>query len=372
MGRRLFPGAALCILPLALAACGASKRVAEKQAVNDYITRVDVAEAPLMNHVGEINIAFAEFKLGSNPRSEVTALLRARTLLDATLRRVRGITAPPQASRLRGEVVSLLTLEGSVAGELVEAARFGPRFDAAVNPLRAAAARLGKEIAAIKAPPAAPVAPSGLELWTASGCGACHTFAAARSTGEAGPNLDLIRPSSSVVAAQLEHGGVGMPAYAVSLSAAEIASLAVFVAAQAGAPAGSASSSAAPTGTAQVAQRYSSAFARYRRAIDGVAAEVGTLTAPPLLEPVLTAERAALARSSALCGTIEKAFTEHRFAAATAGIDSLFAVATGLGSAQTRNAQARAARAYDARVAAIAALAATVATERERLVKLIG
>jgi hypothetical protein len=167
-----------------------------------------------------------------------------------------------------------------------------------------------------------------------------------------------------------------MPSYATSLSPAETDSLAAFVAAEAGKPAGSASNSAATSSavaaSADISSRYADAFARYRRAIERVEGRIARLTAPPLLRPVLGTERAALARSAVLCATIETAFTRQQFTKATAGINALFAVAAGLGGARTRNAQARAARAYDARLARISALTHRIAAERQRLVQLVG
>jgi len=78
-------------------------------------------------------------------------------------------------------------------------------------------------------PPGADVA-AGAKVFVSAGCGACHTFAPAKSSGQAGPNLDRVRPSFAQVRAQVENGGGGMPAFKSRLSAAQIRDVAAFVA----------------------------------------------------------------------------------------------------------------------------------------------
>lgn len=43
-------------------------------------------------------------------------------------------------------------------------------------------------------------------------CATCHTLAAAGSSGEVGPNLDLVQPSAGRVLQTIEHGSVGYSA----------------------------------------------------------------------------------------------------------------------------------------------------------------
>jgi mono/diheme cytochrome c family protein len=93
------------------------------------------------------------------------------------------------------------------------------------------------------AAPAPPVPPStttealkgdpvaGKSVFLANGCAACHTLAAAGATGTLAPNLDLAKPSQSVVVAYVTSGatagGVTMPQF--NLSATDLANLAAFV-----------------------------------------------------------------------------------------------------------------------------------------------
>jgi mono/diheme cytochrome c family protein len=53
--------------------------------------------------------------------------------------------------------------------------------------------------------------------------------AAASAHGQIGPNLDTLRPTFEQVRAQVEHGGGSMPAFAGTLSAAQIRDVAAYV-----------------------------------------------------------------------------------------------------------------------------------------------
>lgn len=74
----------------------------------------------------------------------------------------------------------------------------------------------------------------GLQVFTAAGCGSCHTLAAAHATGNVGPNLDDLKPSEALVDSQVTNGGAAMPSFAGRLSQAQIAAVAKFVASAAG------------------------------------------------------------------------------------------------------------------------------------------
>ena len=94
---------------------------------------------------------------------------------------------------------------------------------------------------------------TGSSLWASSGCGGCHTLAAAGSSGNVGPDLDQLQPSASAVAAQVTSGGPGMPSFGGSLSQSEIDALAAWVSSAAGGSGQSgASSSALPPPAAWV------------------------------------------------------------------------------------------------------------------------
>ena len=69
----------------------------------------------------------------------------------------------------------------------------------------------------------------GKAIYASSGCGGCHTLAAANSTGTVGPNLDELKPDYRAVTAQVTNGGAGMPAFKSTLSTQQIADVAAYV-----------------------------------------------------------------------------------------------------------------------------------------------
>ena len=69
----------------------------------------------------------------------------------------------------------------------------------------------------------------GSPVFSSSGCGSCHTLAAAKSTGTIGPNLDQLKPPYRDTTAQVTNGGGVMPAFKSKLSAQQIADVSAYV-----------------------------------------------------------------------------------------------------------------------------------------------
>jgi mono/diheme cytochrome c family protein len=69
----------------------------------------------------------------------------------------------------------------------------------------------------------------GSAVFASSGCGGCHTLAAAHATGTIGPNLDQLKPNYQAVTAQVTNGGAAMPAFKSRLSTKQIADVAAYV-----------------------------------------------------------------------------------------------------------------------------------------------
>jgi len=82
--------------------------------------------------------------------------------------------------------------------------------------------------------PAVAATTPGAAVFKSSGCGTCHTLAAAGAHGSLGPNLDKLRPSSGAVEAQVLSGGPGMPSFRGQLTRAQIRAVASYVASSAG------------------------------------------------------------------------------------------------------------------------------------------
>jgi mono/diheme cytochrome c family protein len=77
-------------------------------------------------------------------------------------------------------------------------------------------------------------AAAGKEVFASAGCTACHTLAAAGSTGTVGPNLDEAKPSYELVVQRVTLGQGGMPSFADQLEPQQIADVAEFVSSSAG------------------------------------------------------------------------------------------------------------------------------------------
>jgi mono/diheme cytochrome c family protein len=72
-------------------------------------------------------------------------------------------------------------------------------------------------------------AAKGKAIYASAGCGGCHTFSAAGSTGTVGPNLDDSSIDFAGAVEQIKNGGGGMPPFGGRLSDQEIADVAAFV-----------------------------------------------------------------------------------------------------------------------------------------------
>ena len=72
-------------------------------------------------------------------------------------------------------------------------------------------------------------AANGEQVFASAGCGGCHTFSAAGSSGTVGPNLDEAAPSFGLVVGMVTNGGGAMPSFSDKLSEDEIRDVAAFV-----------------------------------------------------------------------------------------------------------------------------------------------
>ena len=72
-------------------------------------------------------------------------------------------------------------------------------------------------------------AAAGKEVFASAGCGGCHTFSAAGSSGSVGPNLDDASPSHDHAVTQVTEGGGAMPSFKDELTEQQIQDVAAFV-----------------------------------------------------------------------------------------------------------------------------------------------
>ena len=76
---------------------------------------------------------------------------------------------------------------------------------------------------------AAGIEPTGEAVFAGNGCGSCHTMEAAGASGTIGPNLDETKPTKDLVVDRVTNGAGAMPAFADSLTEAQIAAVADYV-----------------------------------------------------------------------------------------------------------------------------------------------
>ena len=126
---------------------------ARRDAVNRYLTSVQHAQIELVGKQGQIDSTLQSFSLTRPSARDLRALGFARTTIAATLRRVRALSAPPDARRLAELLVRRLALQQALVDELIQTSHDVGRLATAGPPLTAAAAQLRVDLAAISAAP---------------------------------------------------------------------------------------------------------------------------------------------------------------------------------------------------------------------------
>jgi cbb3-type cytochrome c oxidase subunit III len=72
-------------------------------------------------------------------------------------------------------------------------------------------------------------ATDGKSIFTAAGCGSCHTLAAAGTSGTIGPNLDEAKPSTELAIERVTNGAGVMPSFKDKLTEQQIRTVAEYV-----------------------------------------------------------------------------------------------------------------------------------------------
>lgn len=121
---------------------------------------------------------------------------------------------------------------------LIAAAALGALVLAGCNSEGVASPTPNTVVGTVATGPSFPIVPAfrltgdptkGTSVYSSSGCGSCHTLAAAHSTGTVGPNLDSLKPDYRAVTAQVTNGGAAMPSFKKTLSTKQIADVAAYV-----------------------------------------------------------------------------------------------------------------------------------------------
>ena len=76
---------------------------------------------------------------------------------------------------------------------------------------------------------------AGKAVFESARCGTCHTLADAGASGSVGPDLDASKPSRELVVDRVTNGQGAMPSFSDELSEEQIAEVATYVSAAAGA-----------------------------------------------------------------------------------------------------------------------------------------
>ena len=156
---------AVLALVLAVAGCGGgSEKSARRNAVAEYIVRIDTVEQQLRVPLTKVEKAYSEFgKKKEPPKATAARLASAEATLHTLKTRVALIPAPPDAKKLRVLMVRLTGAEVELAHELSTLAVFLPAFVRALQPLGAANTTLKTSLAAIKVPTPTSVPPAKLK-----------------------------------------------------------------------------------------------------------------------------------------------------------------------------------------------------------------
>jgi hypothetical protein len=117
---------------------------------------------------------------------------------------------------------------------------------------------------------------------------------------------------------------------------------------------------------------YATAFSHYADALDQVSAKLAKLDPPPLFEPTLKEQEAAIARSVRLSRTIASDLAAKNVKGANHAIRELFVNSAALSTTASRKSAVEAVRDYTARLRGMAVLAARVARERQQLQAQLG
>ena len=141
--------AALGLVLVLPAGCGSDATKQRREAVDQYIDDVTKAQVNLAGHQGQIDQALAAFSLARPTTKNVQALRKGRDQVAATIVRVRAVETPADAKKLARLIETRLELQRSLLDELVWTASDARRLAGVAPTLRAAAATLHTDLAAV-------------------------------------------------------------------------------------------------------------------------------------------------------------------------------------------------------------------------------
>ena len=128
---------------------------AQRKALVAYIDAVDNVQGQMRFSLTKVLHAYQAFTRQKTitPRTQAQ-LAHAESVLASLRRRLAALPAPPDASRLRADVLRLVVREAEITREVHALSLFVPAFAAEVAVVHRAGTALGKTLAAIKPPTA--------------------------------------------------------------------------------------------------------------------------------------------------------------------------------------------------------------------------
>lgn len=132
-------------------------KTSNRTEVARYITSVNDVQQLMRPQLTEVLYAYQTFAAKRATRAGRARLLTAERALRTLDARVRALSAPPEAKKLRVLLLDLVESEIVVAHELNNLASFVPAFKALVAVATAANTRLGRELAATASPKPSPI-----------------------------------------------------------------------------------------------------------------------------------------------------------------------------------------------------------------------
>lgn len=192
-----------------------------RQALSQYITRVDAVQQQMQLRVNELTLAYRHFSTLHTSPATTKELGAAEQTLRTIEKRLAVIPAPADAVRLRALLLELVRDEGSIARELHTVASFLPRFSALVAVVARQDTRLGHEFAAAAPPKPHTVHGTAKQVAAAKAAYAAQATRAAAAQAEALIAYD--RRLEQVVRGlrRLDPPAVMAPAYRSELHALE-------------------------------------------------------------------------------------------------------------------------------------------------------
>jgi hypothetical protein len=142
---------ALVLATALLAGCGGGDaKKARRDAVNAYITQVNVATAVVLQERAQLNQALLGFSVTQARRVDVKRLRRVETKIRGVARKVRALEPPADAATLHADLLRLLDQQATLAGHLAWTSVFVPKLQRTLAPLTQARATLKQALVAAK------------------------------------------------------------------------------------------------------------------------------------------------------------------------------------------------------------------------------